>query len=119
MAVKTNLTDPVQPIRCFSCGKVLAGWSRWETEMSGGVNQGPLLDSIGAKRDCCRRMYLGHPTRPRPTVHLRPRRKALTAEQLKERGSWRTPADVEACRERNKEPVMKLRDLSALAAGTS
>ena len=62
------------PIRCFSCGKVIA--HRWreyvETltkeqakivrvdEDSDKTPEGKLLDKMGFTRPCCRRMFLTH-----------------------------------------------------------
>lgn len=49
------------PIRCFTCGRLVA--DRWE-EYSRRVRQGEdptvVLDSMGLKRYCCRRMLLSH-----------------------------------------------------------
>ena len=48
------------PIRCFTCGKVVAHlWQKYmllQTEQS----PGDALDSLGVKRYCCRRMLLSH-----------------------------------------------------------
>lgn len=52
------------PVRCFSCGKVIAHkWEEFQTELSmmeEGQDVGPLLDKIGFTRYCCRRMFLSH-----------------------------------------------------------
>ncbi|MEM3791647.1 MAG: DNA-directed RNA polymerase subunit N [Candidatus Micrarchaeaceae archaeon] len=50
------------PVRCFSCGKVIA--DKWE-EFDRRVNKGnepasKVLDELGFKRYCCRRMLLSH-----------------------------------------------------------
>ena len=50
------------PIRCFSCGQVVA--DRWE-EFNRRVNQEheepqKVLNELGVKRYCCRRMLIGH-----------------------------------------------------------
>ncbi|MHA1607731.1 MAG: DNA-directed RNA polymerase subunit N [Candidatus Freyarchaeota archaeon] len=49
------------PIRCFTCGMLIA--DKWE-EFSRRVRQGEdpktVLDSLGLKRYCCRRMLLSH-----------------------------------------------------------
>ncbi|KAF1986988.1 DNA-directed RNA polymerase N/8 kDa subunit superfamily protein [Aulographum hederae CBS 113979] len=50
------------PIRCFSCGKVVADlWDRYlkmaeETD----IDEGQALDRIGLTRYCCRRMVMTH-----------------------------------------------------------
>ena len=49
------------PIRCFSCGAVIA--NKWEefTELTiSGIEMADALDKVGLMRYCCRRMYVGH-----------------------------------------------------------
>lgn len=49
------------PIRCFSCGAVIA--HKWEecTELTiSGIEMADALDKVGLMRYCCRRMYVGH-----------------------------------------------------------
>ena len=65
------------PIRCFNCGKVLGDkWLYWEREIakikgkesiinvnSKTIKTTPeckILDHLGLKRYCCRRVMLGH-----------------------------------------------------------
>ncbi|MCX8202982.1 MAG: DNA-directed RNA polymerase subunit N [Nitrososphaeria archaeon] len=49
------------PIRCFSCGKPLAHlWERYRSEVELGRHPGQVLDELGIKRYCCRRMFLSH-----------------------------------------------------------
>lgn len=50
------------PIRCFTCGKVLA--DKWE-DYDKRVNKekedaGKVLDDLGMKRYCCRRMFVSN-----------------------------------------------------------
>ncbi len=50
------------PVRCFTCGAVVA--DKWE-EYDRRVNQehedsGKVLDALGVKRYCCRRMFIGN-----------------------------------------------------------
>lgn len=50
------------PIRCFSCGQVIG--DKWE-EFDRRVNKNnedaeKVLDDLGVKRYCCRRMLLSH-----------------------------------------------------------
>lgn len=52
----------MMPIRCFSCGKVIA--DKWE-EYDKRVNKekedpGKVLDDIGMTRYCCRRMFISN-----------------------------------------------------------
>lgn len=49
------------PVRCFTCNKEIS--SKYEDYLEmvrEGVHPGTALDSVGMKRICCRRMYLGH-----------------------------------------------------------
>lgn len=59
----------IVPIRCVTCGKVLADKWRYydktveEAEVSGKMHPGfkaKLLDEMGLFRYCCRRHVLGH-----------------------------------------------------------
>ena len=50
------------PVRCFSCGAVIA--DKWE-DYDKRVNKdketaGKVLDEMGVKRYCCRRMFLSN-----------------------------------------------------------
>ncbi len=52
----------MMPVRCFSCGAVVA--DRWE-EYDRRVNKehedpGRVLDELGVKRYCCRRMFISN-----------------------------------------------------------
>ncbi len=58
------------PVRCFSCGKVIA--HRWQEfcdlvgdreeygEHNPTKDVGKILDKLGFNRYCCRRMFLSH-----------------------------------------------------------
>lgn len=49
------------PVRCFTCGGIVA--DKWETYSKGvseGLEPGKVLDELGVKRYCCRRMLLSH-----------------------------------------------------------
>ncbi|KAF1825999.1 uncharacterized protein K489DRAFT_386498 [Dissoconium aciculare CBS 342.82] len=55
------------PIRCFSCGKVIADLYEKYIELIGTVREdgetmsdGDAMDTIGLNRYCCRRMMLTH-----------------------------------------------------------
>ncbi|MFC2163331.1 DNA-directed RNA polymerase subunit N [Candidatus Altiarchaeota archaeon] len=49
------------PVRCFSCGKPIAqDWEEFRKETENGQNAGKVLDKLGHKRYCCRRMFLSH-----------------------------------------------------------
>ncbi len=52
----------MMPVRCFSCGAVVA--DKWE-EYDKRVNKdkqdaGKVLDDLGVKRYCCRRMFISN-----------------------------------------------------------
>jgi len=45
------------PIRCFSCGKPLAGvYEEFMKKVENGENPEKAMDGLGLKRYCCRRM---------------------------------------------------------------
>ena len=47
------------PIRCFTCGKVIADrWEIFKDRISKGEAPKDVLDSLGFKRICCRRMFI-------------------------------------------------------------
>lgn len=50
------------PIRCFSCGNPIAkDWDFYQEEVSKGHHEPKkVLDKLGYKRYCCRRMFLSH-----------------------------------------------------------
>jgi DNA-directed RNA polymerase subunit N len=49
------------PIRCFSCGKVIADlWDAFQNKVAEGQDQGVVMDELGLERYCCRRMFISH-----------------------------------------------------------
>ncbi len=53
--------DMIIPVRCFTCGKLVGDkWEEFATRVKAGENAGEVLDSLGVKRYCCRRMLLSH-----------------------------------------------------------
>ena len=49
------------PVRCFTCGSVIGDkWEEFSRRVRAGENPGEVLDSMGVKRYCCRRMFLSH-----------------------------------------------------------
>ena len=49
------------PIRCFTCGSVLAHmYEDYGKRVDGGEDASMVLDSLGVDRYCCRRMFLSH-----------------------------------------------------------
>ena len=49
------------PVRCWSCGKVVAHlYDQFKNAVDTGEDPSKVLDDIGLERYCCRRMYVGH-----------------------------------------------------------
>ncbi len=47
------------PVRCFSCGfPVGAFYEEYKKRVEAGEDPGKVLDDLGIKRYCCRRMFL-------------------------------------------------------------
>ena len=51
----------IMPVRCFSCGKVLGGvYEEFKEITQKGEDAGKVLDEMGIKKYCCRKMILTH-----------------------------------------------------------
>jgi len=49
------------PVRCFSCGSpISAFYEEYKEGVKKGKKPGEVLDSLGIKRYCCRRMLISH-----------------------------------------------------------
>jgi DNA-directed RNA polymerase subunit N len=49
------------PIRCFTCGRLIADkWEEYSRRVRQGEDPATVLDAMGLKRYCCRRMLLSH-----------------------------------------------------------
>ncbi|MBC7085972.1 MAG: DNA-directed RNA polymerase subunit N [Methanomethylovorans sp.] len=49
------------PVRCFSCGKVIASsWDEYKRRTGDGEDPAKVMDDLGITRYCCRRMLLSH-----------------------------------------------------------
>ena len=49
------------PVRCFTCGKVVgSAYERFIERTGDGEDSEEVLDDLGVKRYCCRRMILSH-----------------------------------------------------------
>ncbi|RLF49906.1 MAG: DNA-directed RNA polymerase subunit N [Thermoplasmata archaeon] len=49
------------PVRCFTCGAVIgSAYEEFKRRVESGENPKDVLDSLGIKRYCCRRMLLSH-----------------------------------------------------------
>jgi DNA-directed RNA polymerase subunit N len=47
------------PVRCFTCGNLIADKHEdYQNRVKAGEEPGKVLDSLGIKRYCCRRMML-------------------------------------------------------------
>lgn len=47
------------PVRCFTCGSLIADkFEDYQNQLKAGEDPGKVLDSLGIKRYCCRRMLL-------------------------------------------------------------
>lgn len=47
------------PVRCFTCGNLIADKHEdYQNRIKAGEEPGKVLDSLGIKRYCCRRMML-------------------------------------------------------------
>lgn len=48
------------PVRCFTCGKVVADqYDEFKSRVDRGEQAGKVLTELGLDRYCCRRMLLG------------------------------------------------------------
>jgi DNA-directed RNA polymerase subunit N len=53
--------EMIIPVRCFTCGKLIGDkWEEFAKRVKAGENSGKILDDLGLKRYCCRRMLLSH-----------------------------------------------------------
>ncbi len=49
------------PIRCFTCGAVLADkYEEYKKRTGNNESVKEVLDALGVDRYCCRRMFIGH-----------------------------------------------------------
>lgn len=49
------------PVRCFTCGRVIGDrWEEFCRRTRQGEHSGKVLDELGIKRYCCRRMFVSH-----------------------------------------------------------
>jgi len=47
------------PVRCFTCGNLVADkFDEYQNKVKSGEEPAKVLDSLGIKRYCCRRMLL-------------------------------------------------------------
>lgn len=49
------------PIRCFTCGYPIATkWEEFKSRIARGEDPKKVLEELGIRRYCCRRMLLSH-----------------------------------------------------------
>jgi DNA-directed RNA polymerase subunit N len=49
------------PVRCFTCGALIGDkWAKFAERVAKGEDAAKVLDDLGVKRYCCRRMLLSH-----------------------------------------------------------
>ena len=49
------------PVRCFTCGADIGDkWEEFSRRVKAGENPDKVLDELGIKKYCCRRMLLSH-----------------------------------------------------------
>ncbi|MDO8428429.1 MAG: DNA-directed RNA polymerase subunit N [Candidatus Diapherotrites archaeon] len=49
------------PVRCFSCGKVIGDlFEKYQEQLKNNKSPDKVLDELGLKRYCCRRMIVSH-----------------------------------------------------------
>ena len=49
------------PTRCFTCGSIIGHlWNEYTERVKKGEDPAKVLDDLGIKRYCCRRMFLSH-----------------------------------------------------------
>lgn len=49
------------PVRCFTCGSLIGNkWNEFAMRVKGGEDPEKVLNDLGVKRYCCRRMFLSH-----------------------------------------------------------
>ena len=52
----------MMPVRCFTCGAVVADkWEEYDKKVNREKEEaGKVLDKLGVKRYCCRRMFISN-----------------------------------------------------------
>ena len=60
-ATDKEKNEMIIPVRCFTCGKLIGDkWEEFARRIRTGENPSDVLDSLGIKRYCCRRMVLSN-----------------------------------------------------------
>jgi DNA-directed RNA polymerase subunit N len=54
-----ELQDVLVPVRCFTCGKLVADkYAEYSERVQAGEDPAKVMDSLNMKRYCCRRMLV-------------------------------------------------------------
>jgi DNA-directed RNA polymerase subunit N len=58
---RTGKNEMIIPVRCFTCGKLIADkWETFNLRVRAGDRPIKVLDELGIRRYCCRRMLITH-----------------------------------------------------------
>jgi DNA-directed RNA polymerase subunit N len=58
---RTGKNEMIIPVRCFTCGKLIADkWETFSLRVRAGDRPIKVLDELGIRRYCCRRMLITH-----------------------------------------------------------
>ena len=56
-----DINQMIIPVRCFTCGKQIADkWETFNQRVRAGDKPQKVLDELGIRRYCCRRMMITH-----------------------------------------------------------
>jgi len=59
------------PVRCFTCGAVIGDkWEEFSKRVKSGEDPEKVLNELGVKRYCCRRMLLSHVDLIKDVIHF-------------------------------------------------
>jgi DNA-directed RNA polymerase subunit N len=60
-AIDRKVNSMIIPVRCFTCGKLIGDkWEEFSQRVESGEVPFEILNKLGIKRYCCRRMLLSH-----------------------------------------------------------
>lgn len=60
------------PVRCFTCGFCIGKvWDEYDRRKKEGEPYEALIESLGVRRSCCKRMLLSHADVASQVVHFR------------------------------------------------
>ena len=68
-SIKSHIGDAMIPVRCFTCGTIISNvWEDYKKRVeerkkemgTDEIRVGDILDELGIRRYCCRRMILSH-----------------------------------------------------------